>query len=296
MKKQLLWVIFSATVMLYPVQAISQVDIHFGVNLPPPIAFATSPEVIVLPETNNVYAVPDIADDLYFWNGWWWRLWDGRWYRSQYYDRGWAYYNAVPVFYFDVDPYWRRYYHSRSWYGSPWRYQRIPTHHLHRNWRSWHHSNYWRGQRNWNVHNYRPRTERQMRDLRERRRQEYRPRPDVRMDQQRQFDRRQPDQRRVPPQQFDRRRPDQRQIPPQQFDRRQPDQRRTPPQQFDRRQPDQRRTSPQQLDRRQPDQRQAPTQQINRRPPQQREAPQRQFDRGPSERRTPAQRPDRGGR
>ncbi|MDD3295526.1 MAG: hypothetical protein PHG20_12660 [Geobacteraceae bacterium] len=72
MKKQLLWVIFLATVMLYPVQAISQVDIHFGVNLPPPIAFATSPEVIALPETNNVYAVPDITDDLYFWNGWWW--------------------------------------------------------------------------------------------------------------------------------------------------------------------------------------------------------------------------------
>jgi len=29
---------------------------------------------------------------------WWWRPWEGRWYRSHYYDRGWAYLPASSIF------------------------------------------------------------------------------------------------------------------------------------------------------------------------------------------------------
>ncbi|MCG7852783.1 MAG: hypothetical protein MIO92_09700, partial [Methanosarcinaceae archaeon] len=60
-------------------------------NLPPPIPFAAPPELIVLPET-YVYVAPDIDVDLFFWNGWWWRPWEGRWFRSRNYNRDWGYY------------------------------------------------------------------------------------------------------------------------------------------------------------------------------------------------------------
>ena len=82
---------------------------------PPPIVFQAPPAVIVMPDTDNVYVIPDVSADLFFWNGFWWRLYDGLWYRSQYYDRGWGYYNNVPVFYYDVDPGWRGYYRNNNW-------------------------------------------------------------------------------------------------------------------------------------------------------------------------------------
>jgi hypothetical protein len=49
-------------------------DNSLEANLPPPIPFTAPPDVIVIPET-NVYVAPDIDVDLFFWNGWWWRLW-----------------------------------------------------------------------------------------------------------------------------------------------------------------------------------------------------------------------------
>jgi hypothetical protein len=82
------------------------IDIHIDIPLPPPIVFPAPPEVIAMPETSGVCVAPDIDVDLYFWNGFWWRLWEGRWYRSAYYDRDWVYYNNVPSFYFNIDPHW----------------------------------------------------------------------------------------------------------------------------------------------------------------------------------------------
>ena len=108
MKKLLFGTILLALAFVLPAPATAGVDIHIGIALPPPIPFAAPPDVIVLPDTSAVYVVPDIQADLFFWNGWGWRPWEGRWYRSRYYNRGWAYYNRVPPFYFDVAPGWRR--------------------------------------------------------------------------------------------------------------------------------------------------------------------------------------------
>ena len=135
--------------------------------------------MIVIPDTNDVYVVPDIDVDLFFWNGWWWRLWEGRWYRSHYYDRGWDYYNNVPSFYFDVDPGWRGYYRDRNWYGHRWNYERIPHQRLHQNWKSWHNNRYWERQRTWGVENYQPRPQKQRQELRQQRQQQYQQRPEV---------------------------------------------------------------------------------------------------------------------
>ena len=116
MNKFLFGTMLVALVIVGPIPTMAAVDISIGISLPPPIVFRAPPDVIVMPDTHNVYVVPDIDVDMFFWNGWWWRLWEGRWYRSHYYNRGWGYYNKVPSFYFDVDPGWRGYYRDRGPY------------------------------------------------------------------------------------------------------------------------------------------------------------------------------------
>ena len=110
------------------------VSVDVGVPAPPEIVFSAPPEVVVLPETTGVYVVPQVEHDIYFWSGFWWRPFGGRWYRSRYYDRGWGYYRDVPSFYYDVDPHWRRHYHEGNWYGHPWEYRRISHAELQHNW------------------------------------------------------------------------------------------------------------------------------------------------------------------
>jgi hypothetical protein len=185
MKKFLFGIILLALVIIVPIPTMAGVDISIGISLPPPIVFEAPPDVIVLPETNYVYVVPDIYyADLFFWNGWWWRLWEGRWYRSYYYDRSWAYYNYVPSFYFDVDPYWRGHIINHSWHGRNWNYERIPHQRLHKNWKSWQNNRYWEKQGSWGVQNYKPRPQQQRQELRQHRQEEYQQRPKVQQHQQ----------------------------------------------------------------------------------------------------------------
>ena len=157
MKKLLFGTMLLALVIVVPIPTMAAVDINVNISLPPPIVFAAPPEVIVMPDTDDVYAVPDIDVDMFFWNGWWWRLWEGRWYRSHYYDRGWGYYNNVPSFYFDVDPGWRGYYRDHNWYGHRWNYERIPNQRLQQNWKGWHNDRHWEKQGTWGVQGYQPR-------------------------------------------------------------------------------------------------------------------------------------------
>jgi hypothetical protein len=138
LKRAFFGTILLALVIGVPLQTMARVDVRVDIGFPPPIAFAAPPNMVVLPDTNNVYAVPDIDVDLFFWNGWWWRPWEGHWYRSRYYDRGWAYYRDVPSFYHGVDPGWRGYYRDRNWHGRQWPHERITHQQLQRNWQGRH--------------------------------------------------------------------------------------------------------------------------------------------------------------
>ncbi len=170
---------FSLTLLTaVPTFTMASVDVHISIPPPPPIVFAGPPEVVVIPDT-YVYVVPGIDVDLFFWDGWWWRLWEGRWYRSHYYDRGWAYYNHVPSFYFDVDPGWRAYYRSHNWYGHRWNYERIPYSRLQQNWKSWQNNRYWEKRGTWGVQSYQPRPVQQRQELRLQREQQYQQRQGV---------------------------------------------------------------------------------------------------------------------
>jgi hypothetical protein len=111
----------------------------------------------VLPET-YVYVVPDIDEDIFFYNGWWWRPWEGRWYRSRHYDSGWARYGSVPSFYRGIPSGWRNDYRDRRWGGRQWDYQQIPHEQVQRNWSTWEKSRHWEKQNTWGVQGLKSRT------------------------------------------------------------------------------------------------------------------------------------------
>jgi hypothetical protein len=117
------------------------------IPLPPPIPFLAPPELVVLPDT-DVYVVPDYDQDIYFYGGWWWRPWGGRWYRSLSYDSGWAFYHGVPGWYGGVHPRWRDNYHNHMWGGHRWDHRPVPYGDVRANWKDWQSSGYWRNQKN----------------------------------------------------------------------------------------------------------------------------------------------------
>jgi hypothetical protein len=253
MKKFLSRTILLASILAVPAPAMAEVNVH--ISLPPLIVFASPPEMVVIPET-YVYVVPDYQEDIYFYNGWWWRLWEGRWYRSRSYNSGWGYYQRVPSFYTRVPRGWRNDYRDHRWGGQPWNYQRIPQQELKTNWSTWQKTNHWEKQQTWGVQGLKPRAQSKQQPGAVQQKSQARP-----QSREVQPQRSQPQQREVQPQ---RSRPQQREVQPQ---RSQPQQREVQPQ---RSQPQQREVQPQ---RSQPQQREV---QPQRSQPQQREvAPQR---------------------
>jgi len=160
MKRLLFGTILLISVIALPIPTIAGVDVHVSIPLPPPIPFPAPPEVVVIPET-YVYAVPDVREEIFFYNGWWWRPWRGHWYRSRRYNSGWVYYQSVPSFYRGIPPGWRNYYRDHRWKGHPWDYHRIPHGQVERNWSSWEKSRHWEKQQTWGVHGLKPRAQSQ---------------------------------------------------------------------------------------------------------------------------------------
>jgi hypothetical protein len=140
-----------------PTMAMGRVDVGVSIPLPPPIGFAGPPEMVVIPET-YIYVVPDSDEDIFFYSGWWWRPWNGRWYRSQNYSSGWGYYQGIPSFYVSVPSGWRNDYRQRRWGGHEWNYQRIPQQQVQQNWQGWERDRHWEKQNTWGVRDLRPRT------------------------------------------------------------------------------------------------------------------------------------------
>ncbi|MHB1024081.1 MAG: hypothetical protein ACYC24_00045 [Desulfobacteria bacterium] len=158
MKKLLVRTMLLAFVITFPVPTMAEVNVGVSISLPPLIVFASPPEMVVIPET-YVYVVPDSREDIFFYDGWWWRPWEGRWYRSRHYDSGWGYYQRVPSFYRSVPSGWRNDYREHRWGGQPWNYQRIPHQQVQRNWSTWKKDKHWEKQQTWGVQGLKPRTQ-----------------------------------------------------------------------------------------------------------------------------------------
>ncbi|MBA4421604.1 MAG: hypothetical protein C0390_00730 [Syntrophus sp. (in: bacteria)] len=159
MKKTLFGAALLAMVALVPLPSLAAVDVRVSIPLPPLIVFPAPPAVIVIPET-YVYFVPEIEEEIFFYDGWWWRPWQGRWYRSRQYNSGWGYYKRVPSFYPKIHSGWRTDYRDRRWKGHPWNFQPIPHNQLQQNWGGWKKNRHWERQQTWGVQGlqFRPRS------------------------------------------------------------------------------------------------------------------------------------------
>ena len=153
MKKLLFGTILLALVLVLPIPTMAMASDGGNVRndrnvrnvrnpLPPRIAFSAPPVVVVIPGT-YVYGVPDADVDIFFYQGWWWRPWEGRWYRSQNYNSGWSHYRSVPSFYSEIPSGWRNNYRKHRWGVYRWDYQRISHRQLQRNWSTWERDRYW---------------------------------------------------------------------------------------------------------------------------------------------------------
>lgn len=126
--------------------------IRIGVPMPPHIEFSAPPRLVVVPET-YVYVAPDVEEEIFFSDGWWYRPWEGRWYRSRHHNSGWQHYRSTPSFYSHVPNNWRNDYNERHWRGQQWNIQPMPHTQVQKNWRSWKTNNHWERNQTWGVEN-----------------------------------------------------------------------------------------------------------------------------------------------
>ncbi|MFA5323275.1 MAG: hypothetical protein WC373_11435 [Smithella sp.] len=145
MKKLILKTLLLTLVVCMPVSAMADVRIQVNIPLPPMIVFPALPQMVVIPDT-DVYAVPDVEEDIFFYAGWWWRPWNNRWYRSRYYDRGWAYYPNPPYFHKNIPSDWKNNYKNHTWQGYRWEPQQKSHRDIERNWNVWQKNRYWKKQ------------------------------------------------------------------------------------------------------------------------------------------------------
>lgn len=111
------------------------VDVKIGINLPP-VVFAAPPAVVVIPGT-YVYMVPGLEVDVLFFQGYWWRPYEGHWYRSRDYKGRWRYVEPrrIPNGLRALPPDYRQ-------RLSPG-HERIPHEKVRKNWKKWEKEKYW---------------------------------------------------------------------------------------------------------------------------------------------------------
>ena len=136
------WFLALAAILLFfcvlPPQSYGQVGVGVGV---PPLQIPAPPAVVVIPGT-YVYMVPDIGVDVLFYHGFWYRPYEGRWFRTRSWGGPWAFVGprAVPGPLLSLPPDYRM---------VPPGDRRIPRADLMRNWAGWERTRYWDRDRAW---------------------------------------------------------------------------------------------------------------------------------------------------
>lgn len=104
---------------------------------PPPYAFAGPPDVVPIPGT-YAYLVPGIDADIFFYQGYWYRLFGGRWFVAGAYNGPWLFapVRRVPRVLLTLPPNWRRLALAPG-------YRPIPHRELLRNWGRWERERHW---------------------------------------------------------------------------------------------------------------------------------------------------------
>jgi hypothetical protein len=116
-------------------------EIGVGINIGLPlVTFAEPPEMVVIPGS-YVYYVPNIQDEVFFYQGIWYRHWGDGWRSSRDYNGPWGYVGPryVPRPFLRLPPGYRQWaVHERVRYND-----------LNTNWRRWEKERYWEKKHDW---------------------------------------------------------------------------------------------------------------------------------------------------
>jgi len=118
--------------------------VSVGVNITiPAYTIATPPALVVIPGT-YAYFVPDANIDIVFYHGFWYRPYEGRWFRARGYNGPWTYVEIakVPRVLVELPPDYRHVYRE---------HQRIAYRDFDRNWRGWEKHRYWERDERWRA-------------------------------------------------------------------------------------------------------------------------------------------------
>ena len=127
--------------------ATAGVNINVGINVPPPppLVIPAPPPVIVVPRT-YVYFAPDLEAEIFFYHGYWYRPYQGNWYRSGSYNGRWVYISPkrMPTVLLNLPPDFRH---------APTGHQCIPYGQVKKNWSAWEREKYWdkHGGKEWHA-------------------------------------------------------------------------------------------------------------------------------------------------
>jgi hypothetical protein len=118
----------------------SDAEVRVGVGIDLPVyTFAAPPPLVVIPGT-YAYFAPEARIDIVFYDGYWYRPHNGRWFRARGYDGPWTHVSRVPRTIVDLPPDYRVIYR---------RYPRIEYRDFHRHWKKWERDRHWEHDRRW---------------------------------------------------------------------------------------------------------------------------------------------------
>ena len=138
MKGKLFTVVALSILSIYglisPRENRAEVNVNIGVGLPG-LVIPAPPALIVIPGT-YVYYPPDVGVDIFFYHGYWYRPYQGRWFRSTEYNGPWGGVGIgrVPRVLRGLPPTYRH---------VPPGHERMPYGTVRKNWRAWERDRHW---------------------------------------------------------------------------------------------------------------------------------------------------------
>ncbi|MEW6109719.1 MAG: hypothetical protein AB1632_11215 [Nitrospirota bacterium] len=113
----------------------TNVNINIGIGAPPPVVIPQPPAVFLIPGTYAYYA-PDVGVDIIFYHGYWYRPYEGRWYKGKTYNGPWLHISTsfLPQVIINLPPNYRH---------IPQGHDRIPYGQFKKNWSGWEKERYW---------------------------------------------------------------------------------------------------------------------------------------------------------
>ena len=112
----------------------ANMDISIGINVPQ-VVIEAPPAVVAIPGT-YAYFIPDVTVDIFFYHGYWYRPYEGRWFRARSYNGPWGYIAParMPGVLIHL---------PRDYRHIPPGHERIPYGQLKKNWGKWEREKYW---------------------------------------------------------------------------------------------------------------------------------------------------------